>query len=82
MATKTKCCERKLTPVIANNLKHKKTHNAHWQFLSMSYKALAFFAEVKCKALKTQRQIRHKLPYLYVSPESIASIEHAKNKFS
>ena len=38
-------CERKPYTVIANSLKHKKKQIKHWHFLSMSFKALAFFAE-------------------------------------
>ena len=39
--------ESKPSRAIANNLKHKKKQIKHWRFLSMSFKALAFFADVK-----------------------------------
>ena len=49
VATRKGFCERKTSPMIASNLKHKKNPNIHW------FKALTCFADSKREALKTQR---------------------------
>ena len=59
-----KVCENKPSSVIADNLKHNKKQNKYWQFLSMSLKALAFYADVKRKVLK-HRYIRLQLTKCY-----------------
>ena len=55
VATRKGFCESKPSSVIANNLKQKKKQIKHWHFLSMLFKALAFFADVKREVLKAQR---------------------------
>ena len=56
MALRKGIFESETSLVIASNLKHKKKQNKHWCFLSMSFKALTLFADVKRKVLKTQMQ--------------------------
>ena len=57
VATRKGSCESKTSPVISNNINHQKRQNKHGRFLSMSFQALALFADVKRKVLKTQRHL-------------------------
>ena len=48
-------CEIKPSPVIAYNLNTRKKQHKNGDFRSMSFKELAFFADVKRKVFKTHR---------------------------
>ena len=50
-------CKDKPSLLIAYNLRHTKKQNKNWNFRSMPFKELAFFADVKRKVTKTQRHI-------------------------
>ena len=57
VATRKGFCESKTFMVIASYLKHKKKQNKISCFLSMSFKALTFSADVKRNVLKIQRHL-------------------------
>ena len=47
--------ESKPSLVITYNQWHENKQNKHWRFLSRSFKALAFFSDVKHKELRTEK---------------------------
>ena len=51
-ATINEYCKNKQSVVITNDLKHKKKQNQNGEFLSMSFKALTLFDDVKRKCSK------------------------------
>ena len=55
VATRMGFCDSKTSLVIASYIKHNKKQNKRWCFLSMSFKALTFSADVNRNVLKTQR---------------------------